>query len=147
MVSLLLPKPRSLSSAIALIKSLFTRRKRIRLALLSTNNILPYHNTEYISSSKRLLRAACTNSVCIEKRTFSEANPHLRHSKTTERLTSGLCVVQSSAQGAFNKIYSIKYSEEEFVLQVALPIPPKLKAFSELATTSFACSEISVSVP
>ncbi|KAH6615305.1 phosphotransferase enzyme family-domain-containing protein [Boeremia exigua] len=51
------------------------------------------------------------------------------------------------AQGAFNKIYSVNCCVGDFVLRVALPVAPKVKTLSEVATIAFIRSRTNLPIP
>jgi len=44
------------------------------------------------------------------------------------------CNIEFLAQGAFNKVYSVKCSDGDYVFRVALPVAPKIKTLSEVET-------------
>lgn len=57
------------------------------------------------------------------------------------------CNVEFLAEGAFNKVYSVQCSKGAFVFRVALPVAPKMKTLSEVATMSFVRAKTSIPVP
>jgi aminoglycoside phosphotransferase len=57
------------------------------------------------------------------------------------------CNVAFFSQGAFNKLYSVDSSREAFVFRVTLPVAPKTKTLSEVATMSFVRETTSIPVP
>ena len=57
------------------------------------------------------------------------------------------CEVAFLAEGSFNKVYSVNCSKGVFVLRVALPVAPKVKTLSTVATMSFIHAKTSIPVP
>ncbi|KAK3900004.1 phosphotransferase enzyme family-domain-containing protein [Staphylotrichum tortipilum] len=51
------------------------------------------------------------------------------------------------AQGAFNKVYVITLAEKEVIARVTLPVDPKWKTLSEVATLRWVCKNTSLPVP
>lgn len=61
--------------------------------------------------------------------------------------TDEQCVVTFFDEGAFNKLYSIKCHEGDYIFRVALPVAPKIKTLSEIATVSFIQAKTTIPVP
>ncbi|KAK3332336.1 phosphotransferase enzyme family-domain-containing protein [Cercophora scortea] len=57
------------------------------------------------------------------------------------------CKIEFLAQGAFNKLYTIASSETEVIARVTLPIDPKWKTLSEVATLDWVRENTSLPVP
>jgi aminoglycoside phosphotransferase (APT) family kinase protein len=53
----------------------------------------------------------------------------------------------SFAQGAFNKLYAVICSKGRFIVRVTLPVAPRVKTVSEVATLSFVREQTAVPVP
>jgi aminoglycoside phosphotransferase (APT) family kinase protein len=57
------------------------------------------------------------------------------------------CEITSLGQGGFNKLYTIKSVEDEVVARVSLPIDPKWKTLSEVATLTWVLENTGLPVP
>ncbi len=57
------------------------------------------------------------------------------------------CSVKFFGQGAFNKLYTIQYGEDEYMMRVSLPVDPHYKTLSEVATLSFVREKSKIPVP
>ncbi|KAF2275351.1 kinase-like protein [Westerdykella ornata] len=55
--------------------------------------------------------------------------------------------VNFMVQGAFNKIYAVKAGDETFIMRVSLPIDPRYKTLSEIATLNWISENTSLPVP
>jgi aminoglycoside phosphotransferase (APT) family kinase protein len=62
--------------------------------------------------------------------------------------TESQCVVEFLAEGAFNKVYTIKCSDKtDYVMRVTLPVEPRLKTMSEAATIRYVRYHTDIPVP
>lgn len=59
----------------------------------------------------------------------------------------GVVKVEYFAEGAFNKLYRVSCSQSTFLMRVSLPVCPKLKTMSEVATLQFVRQETQLPVP
>jgi hypothetical protein len=59
----------------------------------------------------------------------------------------GLCTVKFLAQGAFNKLYIVRAGGEEVVIRVTLPVDPKWKTLSAVATLKWVRTMTHLPVP
>jgi aminoglycoside phosphotransferase (APT) family kinase protein len=58
------------------------------------------------------------------------------------------CVVQFLAEGAFNKVYTVKWgSNTEYVMRITLPVHPRLKTMSENATIEYVRHHTDIPAP
>lgn len=57
------------------------------------------------------------------------------------------CTVEFYAQGAFNKLYLIRCNKGEFMMRVSLPVDPRYKTLSEVATLDFVRQNTDIPVP
>lgn len=56
------------------------------------------------------------------------------------------CTIKNLALGAYNKLYIISSADEGVVARVTLPVEPKWKTLSEVATLGWVCEKTSLSV-
>ncbi|KZL85782.1 kinase-like protein [Colletotrichum incanum] len=56
------------------------------------------------------------------------------------------CSIEFLAKGAFNKLYVVKYAENEVVARITLPVDPKWKTLSEVATLKWVHQNTSLPV-
>ncbi|GKT54219.1 kinase-like protein [Colletotrichum tofieldiae] len=66
--------------------------------------------------------------------------------KSTLNIRSA-CSIEFLAEGAFNKLYVIRSAENEVVARVTLPVDPKWKTLSEVATLRWVQQNTSLPVP
>ncbi|EEU33638.1 uncharacterized protein NECHADRAFT_56350, partial [Fusarium vanettenii 77-13-4] len=59
----------------------------------------------------------------------------------------GVVRVKYFAEGMFNKLYTVSWSRSIFLMRVSLPVCPKLKTMSEVATLQFVRQETQLPVP
>ncbi|KAK1965744.1 hypothetical protein LY78DRAFT_703473 [Colletotrichum sublineola] len=59
----------------------------------------------------------------------------------------GACSIELLGGGAFNKLYIVRYAEKEVVARVTLPVEPKWKALSEVATMQWVRQNTGLPVP
>ncbi|GKT49842.1 uncharacterized protein ColSpa_10023 [Colletotrichum spaethianum] len=57
------------------------------------------------------------------------------------------CSIDFLAEGAFNKLYIVKSTENEVVARITLPVEPKWKTLSEVATVQWVHQNTSLPVP
>ncbi|MCJ1275965.1 hypothetical protein MMC21_003770 [Puttea exsequens] len=57
------------------------------------------------------------------------------------------CDVTSLNQGCFNKLFTVQHAEETFIMRVSLPVDPRLKTESEVATLHFIRNKDIIPVP
>ncbi|KAK4246190.1 phosphotransferase enzyme family-domain-containing protein [Corynascus novoguineensis] len=62
-------------------------------------------------------------------------------------LTTAPCDIKFLAQGAFNKVYIVTFAEKEVIARVTLPVDPKWKTLSEVATLEWVRENTSLPVP
>ncbi|KAK4096662.1 kinase-like protein [Parathielavia hyrcaniae] len=65
------------------------------------------------------------------------------------KLTASPCDIEFLAQGAFNKVHVVKFpgQEKEVIARVTLPVDPKWKTLSEVATLQWVRHNTSLPVP
>ena len=64
-------------------------------------------------------------------------------------LTAAICDIKFLSQGAFNKVYVVTFPEKEreVIARITLPVDPKWKTLSEVATLQWICDNTSLPVP
>lgn len=67
--------------------------------------------------------------------------------KIARRYLKCRCVVAFLAQGAFNKVYTVECRKGTFIFRATLPVSPKAKTLSEVATMTLVRTKTTVPVP
>ncbi|KAI1413868.1 kinase-like protein [Hypoxylon sp. FL1857] len=60
---------------------------------------------------------------------------------------SGQYSVRQLWDGAYNRVYSVAYEDKRYVMRVSLPVCPRLKTESEVATLEWICKNTRLPVP
>ena len=69
---------------------------------------------------------------------------HVARQKLGQPLT---CNVEYFGQGAFNKLYVVQCENEEYMMRVSLPVDPRHKTLSEVATLDYVRQHTDIPVP
>src|SRR2546423_1303702 len=67
--------------------------------------------------------------------------------RTIEEVRPSQVSVSFLAQGAFNKIYDIQAGNQDLIMRVSLPVDPRYKTLSEVATMEWMRHHTSLPMP
>ncbi|KXH68561.1 hypothetical protein CSAL01_02218 [Colletotrichum salicis] len=104
--------------------------------------------TEAKSPDRSGLRWVRNNLDYLEPRWI--INPDMAAILETAKSTLGIqgsCSIEFLADGTFNKLYVVESAGQEIVVRVTLPIEPRLKTLSEIATLGWDRQNTSLTVP